>query len=162
MAENATDLLVLTGEIVSAYVSNNSVRSDDLPGLIRTIRSTLSEDTSPPEPEAQAAPAKLTTGQVRKSITPSGLISFVDGKPYKTLKRHLTRHGMTMKEYQARFGLPNDYPSVAPEYSARRSEMAKSLGLGARGRGAKKVPVVEAPKKRGRKPAAAPAPASES
>ena len=74
--------------------------------------------------------------QVNKSITPDGLISFVDGKPYKTLKRHLSRHGMDMKAYREAYGLPNDYPSVAPNYSAARSEMARKLGLGARGRGA--------------------------
>lgn len=135
MADENMDLLVLTGEIVSAYLSNNSVRADDIPGLIRSVRATLTEDTTPPEPEPQPEQTKATPGQIRKSITPDALISFVDGKSYKTLKRHLSRHGMTMEEYKGRYGLPKDYPSVAPDYSARRSEMAKSLGLGARGRG---------------------------
>ena len=65
------------------------------------------------------------------------LISFVDGKPYKTLKRHLARHGLTMDEYRSRYGLASNYPSVAPNYSAQRSAMAKELGLGARGRQAR-------------------------
>lgn len=135
MAEENSDVLMLTGDIVSAYLSHNSVRSEDIPALIRSVRATLTEDTSPPQPEPQPEQTKATPGQIRKSVTPDALISFVDGKSYKTLKRHLSRHGMTMEDYKSRYGLPKDYPSVAPDYSARRSEMAKSLGLGARGRG---------------------------
>ena len=73
---------------------------------------------------------------VKKSITPDALISFIDNKPYKTLKRHLSRHGHEVKSYKEAFGLPKEYPSVAPNYSAARSEMAKARGLGARGRNA--------------------------
>ena len=136
MTDDGADVLVLTSDIVSAYLTNNSVRAEDIPGLIRSVRATLTEDTSPPAPEAAPETPKATGAQIRKSITPDALISFVDNKPYKTLKRHLARHGMSMDDYRARFGLPKDYPSVAASYSARRSEMAKSLGLGARGRGA--------------------------
>ena len=75
-----------------------------------------------------------TKAQVRKSITPDHLISFIDNKPYKTLKRHVERHGMDMAAYRERYGLGSEYPSVAPNYSAARSEMAKKLGLGARRR----------------------------
>lgn len=160
MAEENMDMLVLTGEIVSAYLSNNSVRVEDIPGLIRSVRATLVEDASPPQPEPQPETTKATPGQIRKSITPDALISFVDGKSYKTLKRHLSRHGMSMEDYKGRYGLPKDYPSVAPDYSARRSEMAKSLGLGARGRGrsggdqgAGGAAPAAAKKPRGRKPA---------
>ena len=107
----------------------------------------------------------MHSATVKKSITPDALISFVDNKPYKTLKRHLSRHGHDIKSYREAFGLPSDYPSVAPNYSAVRSEMARKLGLGARGRGAAPVAEaepevaavtdgVEAPK-RGRKKAAA-------
>src|SRR5439155_1403173 len=78
-----------------------------------------------------------TAGQIRKSITPDALISFIDSKPYKTLKRHLTTHGMTVAEYKTKFGLPNDYPTTAPAYSEARSAMAKALGLGQGGRKAK-------------------------
>ena len=80
---------------------------------------------------------KATPAQIRKSITPEALISFEDGKPYKTLKRHLTTHGMTVAEYKAKWGLPNDYPTTAPAYSEARSAMAKALGLGQGGRKAK-------------------------
>jgi predicted transcriptional regulator len=67
---------------------------------------------------------------IRKSVRPDGLISFIDGKPYKTLKRHLSKHGLTVAEYKEKFGLPKDYPTTASDYSAKRSEMARSLGLG--------------------------------
>ena len=84
---------------------------------------------------------KPSKREITKSITDDALISFVDGKPYKTLKRHLSRHGMDMKQYRERYGLPSDYPSTAPSYSAARSAMAKSLGLGAR----RKAAPAEAP-----------------
>jgi predicted transcriptional regulator len=73
---------------------------------------------------------KPTPAQIRKSVTPDALISFIDGKPYKTLKRHLSRNGLTIEQYRERFGLPRDYPSTAASYSAQRSELARSLGLG--------------------------------
>jgi predicted transcriptional regulator len=72
----------------------------------------------------------LTSGQIRKSITPDGLISFEDGKSYKTLKRHLSVRGMTIADYKSKWGLPKDYPAVAPSYSAHRSQLARSIGLG--------------------------------
>ena len=112
---------------------------------------------------AAAAPAveKLTPSQIRKSITPDALISFIDGKPYKTLKRHLTGNGMTIEEYRERYGLPRDYPSTAASYSAQRSALAKSLGLGQqRRKAATKTAntgetVAEAPQKRRAKETAA-------
>jgi predicted transcriptional regulator len=111
---------------------------------------------------ASEAPAveKLTPAQIRKSITPDALISFIDGRPYKTLKRHLSGNGMTIEQYRERYGLPRDYPSTAASYSAQRSALAKSLGLGnQRRKAAAKTAttaetVTEAPKKRGRKKAA--------
>ncbi|MCP1557927.1 UNVERIFIED_ORG: putative transcriptional regulator [Methylobacterium sp. SuP10 SLI 274] len=75
------------------------------------------------------AVSTAVVGQVRKSITPDALISFIDGKPYKTLKRHLSAHGLDPYSYCQRYGLPNDYPMVAAAYAARRSELAKSIGL---------------------------------
>ena len=149
------DVLLLTAEIVASYVGNNAhVQAGEIPNIIRSVRAALSENAQPTE-EAQPEHAKATAGQVRKSVTPDALISFVDNKPYKTLKRHLTTNGMTMAEYRQRYGLPSDYPSVAPNYSAARSEMAKKLGLGARGRGASAAPKAEkaAPAARGRKKA---------
>lgn len=92
--------------------------------------------------------------QIKKSITPEGLISFMDGKRYKTLKRHLTTHGLSPESYRVRFGLPHDYPMVASDYAAQRSALAKSIGLG---RVSAEVPAAPAeevvkaePKRRGR------------
>ena len=73
---------------------------------------------------------KLSAAEVRKSIKPDGLVSFIDGKSYKTLKRHVTGHGLTSADYRAKFGLPHDYPMVAASYAAQRSELARKLGLG--------------------------------
>lgn len=120
------------------------MRPEELPALIRTIRDTLAEDTSTPPREEAPTSEKPTRAQIRKSITPEALISFVDGKPYKTLKRHLTGAGMTMAEYRERYGLPGDYPSVAPAFSERRREVAKQIGLGTRGRGAQAEAPAEA------------------
>ena len=168
MAENQNDVLVLAAEITASYLGNAShVKADEIPDIIRSIRAALSEGAAPAAAEEVAAPVaapKMHGATVKKSITPDALISFIDNKPYKTLKRHLSRHGMDMKGYKETYGLPKDYPSVAPNYSAARSEMAKKLGLGARGRNAAKsepeaaAPVAvegEAAPKRGRKKAAA-------
>ena len=129
------DILTLTTEIVASFVGNSAhLKAEEIPDLIRSVRAALSEAAAPvaaAEPEI----AKATKGQINKSITPDALFSFVDGKPYKTLKRHLTRHGHDMASYRTAYGLPSDYPSVAPNYSAARSAMAKNLGLGAKGRG---------------------------
>ncbi len=140
--QNYDETLELTAAIVAAYVGNAShVQAAELPELIRNVRQAMRETSETPASGAgDAAGAEMPTrAQVKKSITPDGLISFVDNKSYKTLKRHLTRHGMDMAEYRRRYGLPADYPSVAPNYSAARSEMARKLGLGARGRAASKA-----------------------
>ena len=142
-----SDILTLTAEITAAYLGNSShVKPDEISGIIASIRSALAESSTPPmaeSPAADAGPApKMHGATVKKSITPDALISFVDNKPYKTLKRHLARHGHDMRSYREAYGLPSDYPSVAPNYSAARSEMARKLGLGARGRGA--APAAEA------------------
>lgn len=133
MDDKHADMIVLTADVVAAFVGANKVAVADLPGLIKTVHAALS-GAEGPAPEAVEEVVKPTAGQIRKSITPNALISFVDGRPYKTLKRHLATHGMTLAEYKARFGLPNDYPTTAPVYSAARSAMAKSLGLGQGGR----------------------------
>jgi predicted transcriptional regulator len=112
------DLLAQTVEIVSSYVSNNTVAVGDLPRLME-------------EPE-KAKPAV----PVKKSITPDYLICLEDGKKLKMLKRHLkTAYDMTPDEYRARWDLPSDYPMVAPNYARRRSQLAKEIGLGTGGRG---------------------------
>ncbi|WP_336491739.1 MucR family transcriptional regulator [Methylobacterium nigriterrae] len=118
----------VTAQIVSAYVSKNSVWAAHLPDLIVSVHAALSGLGKTAEPAGNVE--KPTPAQITKSITPDALISFIDGKPYKTLKRHLTRHGLSMQEYRARYGLPVDYPATAPNFSARRSELARALGLG--------------------------------
>ncbi len=126
---DSPDLLAMTADLVSAYVSNNSVPAAELPVLLIQVHGALTSLSAVPtvsEPEA----AKATPAQIKKSITPDALISFVDGKPYKTLRRHLTTHGLSMEEYRARYGLPSDYPAVSANYSATRSALARELGLG--------------------------------
>ncbi|MDR7035609.1 MULTISPECIES: MucR family transcriptional regulator [Methylobacterium] len=123
-----------TVDVVSAYVSNNSVPTADLPALIASVHEALkSLADGTPKVEADVV-EKPTTAQIRKSIRPDGLISFIDGKSYKTLKRHLTKHGLDPHSYRERYGLPADYPTTSANYSAQRSALAKSLGLGQPGR----------------------------
>jgi predicted transcriptional regulator len=119
------DELVTT--IVSAYVSNNSVPKNDLPELIASIRSALSGGAAQQAVEPLQKP---TAAEIKKSVTPDALVSFIDGKPYKTLRRHLTANGLSFDQYKAKFGLPKDYPAVAASYSAKRSKLALDLGLG--------------------------------
>jgi len=131
--EDKATLIELTAEIVANYVANNVTPVSELPALIRATHDALAGIGAPPAPTVEAV-SKASPAQIRKSITPEALISFEDGKPYKTLKRHLTTHGMTVAEYKAKWGLPNDYPTTAPAYSEARSKMAKALGLGQGGR----------------------------
>ncbi|KAB1069605.1 MucR family transcriptional regulator [Methylobacterium planeticum] len=128
------EFIALAGDIVSAYVSNNSVPVAELPSLIASIHTALQGlSTGAATAAAAETVEKPTPAQVRKSITPDALISFIDGKPYKTLKRHLTGHGLDPYSYRQRYGLPSDYPMVAANYAAQRSELAKSIGLGRAG-----------------------------
>ncbi|MCY1644950.1 MucR family transcriptional regulator [Methylorubrum sp. SL192] len=124
------DLLTMAADIVAAYVSNNSVPASDLPTLLVQVHGAFVSLSATPAAEADSEIEKPTPAQIKKSVTPDALISFVDGKPYRTLKRHLSVHGLTIEGYRARYGLPNDYPSVAANYSASRSALAKQLGLG--------------------------------
>ena len=144
------DILTLTAEIVASYLGGDQHRTapSEIPGLIRAVRSALSEGEAPTSSSAAAEAdfPKPSKREISKSITPDALISFVDGKSYKTLKRHLTRHGMDLATYRERYGLPSDYPSVASSYSAARSAMAKSLGLGARRKTAAAPEPAPAPK----------------
>jgi MucR family transcriptional regulator, transcriptional regulator of exopolysaccharide biosynthesis len=119
----------LTADIVSAYVSNNSVSAGDIPNLINQIHSALvrvsgGQSDSVPEPLKPAV-------SLKKSITPEYLICLEDGKKFKSLKRHLrTQYNMTPEQYRDKWGLPPDYPMVAPSYAAARSQLAKQMGLG--------------------------------
>jgi predicted transcriptional regulator len=157
-AENdAVDLVSLTADVVSAYVSNNTVPVAELVGLVASVHAALGGLGKAKEP---AAPAYTPAVSVKKSVTEDAIISLIDGKPYRTLKRHLTGHGLTPAEYRQRYNLPAGYPMVAASYAAKRSELAKSIGLGAnRRKAAAKVaasdPVIAepAPKRRARKSA---------
>ena len=119
----------LTADLVSAYVANNHVRAADLPSLIATTYAALTGLTPISAPAAPTI-EKPTPAQIKKSITPDALISFEDGKGYKTLRRHLTLRGLTAEAYRTKHGLPADYPMTAAAYSEQRSALAKSLGLG--------------------------------
>ena len=133
--DSQSDILTLTAELVASYLgSNTHVPAAEIPNIIRSVRGALTEENAPASTSTESAFPKADKRAVNKSITPDALISFVDNKPYKTLKRHLSRHGLDMAGYRERYGLPSDYPSVAPSYSAARSEMAKKLGLGAQRR----------------------------
>ena len=122
------ETLRLASDIVAAYVSNNAISAGDVPGIIRTVHDTLKElgnQTEPQEPERTPAVP------VRKSVTPEYIICLEDGKKLKMLKRYLrSQYGLTPEEYRARWGLPADYPMVAPNYAEKRSRLAKEIGLG--------------------------------
>lgn len=137
MTDETPDLLGMTADVVAAFVTNNQIRPEELPSLIQSVHASLA---GAGQPVALQEPVidRPTAAQIRRSIRPDALISFEDGKPYKTLKRHLTVRGLTFPEYQEKWGLPKDYPSVAPAYAARRSELAKAAGLGRKGKGAPK------------------------
>ena len=119
----------LTADIVSAYVSNNSVSAGDIPGLINQVHSALMRVSGGPI-ETAAEPLKPAV-PIKKSITPEYLVCLEDGKKFKSLKRHLrTQYNVTPEQYREKWGLPPDYPMVAPNYAAARSQLAKQMGLG--------------------------------
>jgi predicted transcriptional regulator len=131
------------GDIVAAYVSNNSVPSSELPNLIRSVHDAvrgLTSGSTVNEIAASDDVEKPNAAQIRKSVHPDGIVSFIDGKTYKTLKRHLTSHGLDPRSYRDRYGLPADYPMVAPSYAERRSALAKAIGLGQPGAMAERQP----------------------
>lgn len=121
------DLTELTADIVSAYVANNSVARGDLAEVIVSVYGALHNLTAPAQP---APPKQEPAVAIRRSVTPDFIFSLEDGKPYKTLKRHLGILGMTPAQYREKWGLHSDYPMVAANYAKRRSDLAKSLGLG--------------------------------
>jgi predicted transcriptional regulator len=124
-SENDTSTIVMVSEIVSAYVSKNSLPPSELPHLIKTVHDALSS----PEQGASSAPEPAVP--IKKSIRPDYVICLEDGKKLKMLKRHLrTAYDMSPDEYRQKWGLASDYPMVAPKYAARRSELAKKIGLG--------------------------------
>ena len=123
----AETLITLTSDIVAAHVSNNSVAVDEVPTLISNVYGALAGLGAAPVPETRPEPAV----SVRASIKADHIICLEDGKKMKMLKRHLmTDHGLTPAEYRARWGLPADYPMVAPDYAEKRRVLAKQIGLG--------------------------------
>ncbi len=131
MSENSgsDNYIELTADIVSAYVSNNSVQANDIPSLINQVHTALlrvssGQNEAPMEPLKPAVP-------VKKSITPEYIVCLEDGKKFKSLKRHLrTQYNMTPEQYRDKWDLAADYPMVAPNYAAARSQLAKQMGLG--------------------------------
>ncbi|AMK20282.1 MULTISPECIES: MucR family transcriptional regulator [Sphingobium] len=128
--EDKNDITALTVQLLSAYVSRNSVPSDSLADLIRTTRAALTENAA----AAVAEPAAETftpAVSVRRSLaSPDRILSLIDGRPYKTLKRHLAAHGLTPEQYRERYKLPSSYPLVAQSYSEARRAVAEKAGLG--------------------------------
>ena len=128
---NPNDLLTFTTQIVAAHVANNTVAVTDLPQLIQEVFKTLANVGNAPAPAERPQPAV----PIKKSVTPDYIICLEDGKKLKMLKRHLkTAYNMTPEEYRERWGLPADYPMVAPNYALHRSSLAKKIGLGTKPR----------------------------
>jgi predicted transcriptional regulator len=126
---NRSDLVGLTAEIISAYVSNNTVVAADLPGIIGDVHEALSKASQRigPAEREELRPAIA----LKKSVTPDYIVCLEDGKKFKSLKRHLrTQYSMTPEQYRDKWALPPDYPMVAPNYAAARSQLAKQMGLG--------------------------------
>ncbi len=129
------NLVAMTIEVVASYVAHNNIRPEDVPDFIAKTHAAITGIAKEPETPAEETPAaepEFTPAvSVRKSLaSPDHILSMIDGKPYKSLKRHLSSHGLTPAEYRVRYGLKSDYPMVAPGYSAHRREVAKRLGLG--------------------------------
>jgi len=135
--DEKSEVIEMTADIVSAYVGNNAVTAADLPGLIQSVHRALTGISSGVE-TAEVAP-KEPAVPIRRSITPDFLVCLEDGRKFKSLKRHLrTKYNMSPEEYRAKWGLPKDYPMVAPNYAKARSDLAKQMGLGQGGRQAPK------------------------
>jgi predicted transcriptional regulator len=143
--ENELNAVELATELTIAWLGNqnNRVIAEDVPAFLRTMHATVIElagkspvgnEETAPAPTQEFTPAVTA----RKSLASKDhIISMIDGKPYKTLRRHLSTHGLTPEEYRARYNLKADYPMVAPSYSEHRRAMAKKIGLGSKGRAAK-------------------------
>ena len=139
MAENAArDFADLTTQIVSAYVGHNPMPARDIPSFIAEVHNALMKTASLPPMAAIPVEPNRPAVSPRKSISPDYLVCLEDGKRFKSLKRHLrTQYSMTPEQYREKWGLPLDYPMVAPNYASARSQLAKQMGLGQK-RGGKK------------------------
>jgi predicted transcriptional regulator len=128
---NRADLVELTAKIISAYVSNNTVVAADLPTIITDVHDALSKVTQ--RIDAAEREELRPAIAVKKSVTPDYIVCLEDGKKFKSLKRHLrTHYSLSPEEYREKWGLPHDYPMVAPNYAQARSALAKQMGLGTR------------------------------
>ncbi|HEX4739125.1 MAG TPA: MucR family transcriptional regulator [Allosphingosinicella sp.] len=133
MADNEA-LVTLTADIVAAHLTHNRVSVNDVPTLISNVHAALAGLGGPQQPEAPARPEPVVS--VRSSVKPDAITCLIDGTKHKMMKRHLQRaHGLTPAEYRQQFGLRDDYPMVAPNYSETRRGLAKKIGLGRKGRG---------------------------
>lgn len=127
--DSQRDLVGLTAQIVASFLSGNQVAQKEIPELIRSVHAALSDVASFAPTSAQEAPEPAVA--IKKSVTADFIICLEDGKKFKSLKRHLrTRYGMSPEEYRTKWGLPHDYPMVAPNYAKERSSLAKRMGLG--------------------------------
>jgi len=129
MDENNDDLIVLTTEIVSSYLSNNSIQGSDIPGLIGSVHKALVDaETGAHTPAKQDYEPVVS---IKASIKPDHLVCLACGAKHQSMKRHIgASHGLSPAEYKDRYNLPSDYPMVSPEYADRRSKLAKKIGLG--------------------------------
>lgn len=156
---HTADITELAGGIVAAYVSNNPVPLTELLNLIRSVHGAVAglvtgasiADTGA---AVEGVVEKPSAAEIRRSVRDDGIMSFIDGKTYKTLKRHLNSHGLDPHSYRARYGLPSDYPMVAPSYAATRSALAKAIGLGRPGAMAAQAEEAAQPERKGRRKAA--------
>jgi len=136
--DDKPEIIEMTAEIVAAYVENNTISTSDLPALIQSVHRALSSVSTGVE-AVEAAP-KEPAVPVRRSITADFLVCLEDGRKFKSLKRHLrTKYNLSPEDYRAKWGLPKDYPMVAPNYAKARSDLAKQMGLGQGGRQAAKT-----------------------
>lgn len=165
--ETNTDLVELAAELTIAWLGNqnNRVSADDVPAFLRTMHAAVTELSSGSAGQYEPASAEEQPAQHVGAVTPrkslaskDHIISMIDGKPYKTLRRHLSTHGLSPEEYRKRYNLKPDYPMVAESYSTARREMAHKIGLGQKGRQARAVsaeaPAPSKPKRAPRRPAA--------
>ncbi len=143
----ASSPIELAAEMVAAFVSNNPLPRGELPSLFHAIHAAVVRLAAGPEHAAAPVEAKAPAVPIRKSITPDFLICLDDGKRFKSLRRHLAGLGMTPAQYREKWGLPSDYPMVAPNYAAQRSALAKKIGLG-------QIPRKAGPRKSGGRPKA--------
>jgi predicted transcriptional regulator len=155
---NAANPIELATELTIAWLNNPNVRAqaEDVPAFLKTIHATIGELSSGGDTaSADAAPEYIPAVPVRSSVKPDYIVSLIDGRHLKSLKRHLTTHGLTPAEYRERYGLKPDYPMVAPNYSAQRREVAQRLGLGRKGRAAQTAASAPAATPKAAAPAAA-------